>query len=154
MGRVKTSDSVIHATLSPTTAINAASASRPAKFSVGMSNTVTSYAQTNIISIDRDHLELILKDELTLQKGKMWWQGLFSTSLSFGFSAISTRGVKDPFGLGLDIAPLFGLLAVITFGVAVVLLIRFWRTSWGYDFVKSVFESIKEKYSTPTQQRD
>ncbi len=121
---------------------------------IGVSNKFTSYAQTNIISIDRDHLELILTKELALQKGKMWWRGLFPTSLSFGFSAISTRGVKDPFGFGLDIAPLFALLASITFVAAVFLMLWFWRTIWGYDFVKSVFEAIKEKYSTPTQQRD
>lgn len=39
---------------------------------IGVSNKFTSYAQTNIISIDRDHLELILTKELALQKGKMW----------------------------------------------------------------------------------
>lgn len=128
-------------------ACHAQTASRSAKYSVGVSNSVTSYAQTNIISIDRDHLELILKDELAQQRGKMWWRSLFSIGFTLALSAVSTRGVKDPFGLDLSIAPLFALAATIVSGAAIVVLFYFLRTLWGYDFVKAVFRKIKEKYS-------
>ncbi len=115
---------------------------------IGVSNKFTSYAQTNIISIDRDHLELALKDELKKYEARMNTHTLFSVSFSLILAGFGTSGVKLTFwGQDFTVSTLFFAFGIASLVWAIKVGFAQWRTGLKYDFVASVFQLIEQKYA-------
>lgn len=117
--------------------------------SIGVSNKFTSYAQTNIISIDRDHLELALKDELKKHEARAKARSYFSVSFSLLLAGFGTLDVRLSFWRqDFTISTLFFAFAIAFSCWAVkVGFMQWWKDGFKYDFVASVFQTIEQKYA-------
>lgn len=115
---------------------------------IGVSNKFTSYAQSNIISIDRDHLELALKDELKKYDARTKARSHLSVSFSLFLAGFGTLDVRVAFWRqDFTISTLFFAFAIAFLCWAIKVGFAQWRESLKYDFVASVFQTIEQKYA-------
>ncbi len=122
---------------------------------VGVKHNFINYANSDVLMITRERLEVILRKELEKHNTR-WNCGVFmSWCAPCFFAGLSTQEkIVTICGMTFPLAVAFYLASFAFLGLTAWRLIRRWKTVWKHDFVSEVFASIeanKADIASPTK---